>query len=182
MAAETATNGAVVPPKRKMGRPVGYPKSGGRRKGPESKIGKEGREWLAKNSKVLDLLARVAAGKPVRVANKAGHKPKWHYPTFTDQKWACEQLLPRLVPTLSSSEVSGPDGAPITTQALLPMEAMQRFGALIAAHQAQQPAAPPGEPAPPVIDVEPEPIDGPEKREEGAGGRESGAPAGCADD
>ena len=89
-----------------MGRPVGYPKSGGRRKGPESKVGKEGREWLAKNSKVLDLLARVAAGRPVRVANKARHKPKWHYPTFADQKWACEQLLPRLIPTLSSAEAA----------------------------------------------------------------------------
>ena len=65
--------GASEPPKAKMGRPKGYPKSGGRRKGPESKVGKEGREWLAKNSKVLDLLARVAAGRPVRVASQSGH-------------------------------------------------------------------------------------------------------------
>ena len=72
MAAETATNGAVAPAKAKMGRPVGYPKSGGRRKGPGNSVGKQGREWLAKNSKVLDLLARVAADQEVSHATLLG--------------------------------------------------------------------------------------------------------------
>ena len=60
-------------------------------------------------------------------------------------------------------------------------DAARRLGALFAAHQQAQPAAP-AEPGPSVIDVTPETIDGPEKREEGVGGRESAAPAGCADD
>jgi hypothetical protein len=174
MTAETTTNGAAAPAKRKMGRPKGYPKSGGVRKGPESKVGKEGREWLAKNSKVLDTLARVAAGRPVRVANKAGHKPKWHYPTFADQKWACSLLLPRLVPALTSAEVSGPDGAPIAVVELLPLERWQRLAHLFASHQAQQPAPGSEAPASSVIDVEAEPIDGPEKRGKAGGGGERG--------
>ncbi len=60
------------------------------------------------------------------------------------------------------------------------MEQMQRLAHLFAAHQAQQPAAPPGEPAPPVIDVEAETIAGPEDRE--GGGGDTAADAGCADD
>ncbi len=153
MAAETATNGAVEPAKAKMGRPVGYPKSGGRRKGPGGAAGKEGREWLAKNSKALDVLARVASGKAVKVAGPTG-KPLWHYPDWKDQKWAIEQILPRLVPVVTATEVSGPDGAPIATEALLPMEVAQRLALLFAAHQAHQPAPD----SPPVIDVEPEPV------------------------
>ena len=172
--------GASEPPKPKLGRPKGYPKTGGRQKGADTAIGKEGRQWLAKNSKALDVLARVASGKPVRIAGPTGKK-LWHYPSWSDQKWACELLLPRLVPTLTAAEISGPDGAPIQTEALLPLEQMQRLGHLFAAHQAQQPAAPPGEPAPPVIDVEAETIAAPEDRE-GGGGATQPAAAACADD
>ena len=172
MTAETATNGAVEPAEAKTtrsvgGRPVGYPKSGGRRKGPGNSVGKQGREWLAANSKTLDVLARVASGKGVKLAGPTG-KRQWHYPSWADQKWACELLLPRLVPALSAAEFSGPDGGPITTEALLPMEAMQRLGALFAAVQTQTPAPPAG---PPVIDVEAEPLAAPEDRSEAKGGR-----------
>jgi len=153
---------------------VGYPKSGGRRKGPESAIGKEGRAWLAKNSKTLDVLARVASGKGVQLAGPTG-KRKWHYPSWADQKWACELLLPRLVPALSSAEISGPDGGPITAEALLPMEAMQRLGSLFAAAQTREPPAPDG---PPVIDVEAEQVAGPEDREGAPGGAEGRAAGG----
>jgi len=161
-----------------MGRPVGYPKSGGRRKGPGNSVGKKGREWLAANSKALDVLARVASGKGVQLAGPTG-KRRWHYPSWADQKWAIEQILPRLVPSLSSAEVSGPDGAPITTESLLPMEAMQRLGSLFAAAQAQAPVAPDG---PPVIDVEAEQVAGPEDRSEATGGPRAAPPAACADD
>ncbi len=73
-------------------------------------------------------------------------------------------------------EVSGPDGTPIATD-LLPMEAMQRLGGLLAAHQAQQPPA-----GPPVIDVEAETIAAPEAPESEGGGAERAATAGRADD
>jgi hypothetical protein len=55
-------------------------------------------------------------------------------------------------------EVSGPDGGPIQRESLLPMEQMQRLGALFAAHQAQQPAPGSEAPASSVIDVTPETI------------------------
>ena len=170
--------GASEPPKPKLGRPKGYPKTGGRQKGADTAIGKEGRQWLAKNSKALDVLARVASGKPVRIAGPTGKK-LWHYPSWSDQKWACELLLPRLVPALTSAEVSGPDGGPITTEALLPMEQMQRLGALFAAHRAQP--APDGAA---VIDVEPETVAAPESPQSAieGGGPSTAAAAVCADD
>ena len=161
-----------------MGRPVGYPKSGGRRKGPGNSVGKKGREWLAANSKALDVLARVASGKSVRISGPTG-KQLWHYPDWADQKWAIEQILPRLVPSLTAAELSGPDGAPLTTEALLPMEAMQRLGALFAAVQTQTPVAPDG---PPVIDVETEPLAAPEDRQSRPGGAEPPAADGVVHD
>ena len=105
MSAVVASNGSTEPPKARTGRPKGYPKTGGRRKGADNAIGKEGREWLAKNSKALDVLARVASGKAVKIAGPTG-KPLWHYPDWDDQKWAIEQILPRLVPALSAAETA----------------------------------------------------------------------------
>jgi hypothetical protein len=137
MSAVVASNGSTETPKAATGRPKGYPKTGGRRKGADSAIGKEGREWLAKNSKALDVLARVASGKAVRIAGPTGKK-LWHYPDWEDRKWAVEQILPRLVPALSAAEFSGPDGGPLTTESLLPMEMMQRLGALFSAFQQRQ--------------------------------------------
>jgi len=114
--APAGAGGANGVPAKRIGRPPGYPKSGGRRKGADSKVGKEGREWLAENSRCLDVLARVCAGKAVKMAGPTGKK-LWHYPTWEDQKWAAELLLPRLVPALSSAELTGADGGPLSMQA-----------------------------------------------------------------
>ena len=163
-------NGAAPPAKRRGGRPKGS-------RNPDKLAI---RRWMSPKAKKLTL-------KQIRIAHEifdaalAGD-------TVTDARLEFAGSVAKQAREYSFGkptehrEISGPDGGPITTEALLPMEQMQRLGALFAAHQAQQPAAPPGEPAPPVIDVEAEPIDGPEKREEGGGGASQAAPAACADD
>ncbi len=84
----------------------------GRRKGSPNALGKVARQWLAANSNYLDVIARTCAGKAVRMAGPTG-KQVWRYPDWADRRWAIELVARKLIPDVSASEISGPDGAPL---------------------------------------------------------------------
>lgn len=104
-----------TPTKRKRGRKPGSPKvpGSGRKKPGPNPFGREGREYLAKNSGYLDLLVRILNGKAVRLAGPTG-KQAWHYPDWDDRKWALAQVLPRMIPTLASQEITGDADNPLS--------------------------------------------------------------------
>lgn len=91
---------------KKPGRKPGCKKTGGRKKpGPEPS-GREARKFLEQNSGYLDLLCRMLRGKPIKRQGPTG-KVVWYHPDFDDQKWALAQVLPRMIPTLASQELTG---------------------------------------------------------------------------
>ena len=68
-------------PKR-VGRPPGRPKTGGRKKGTPNKISELGREYIIKKSSALPFLCDVAAGRKVTVASTDDPRKKVSiYPT-----------------------------------------------------------------------------------------------------
>ena len=103
--------------KRRPGPPKGTPKIPGsgngavQRKG-LPKIGKEAREWLAARSNVLDLYARVVAGKRIRVMGPTG-KQMWYTPTWAERKAMASEVLARTVPALGQTQLTGEDGGPV---------------------------------------------------------------------
>ena len=106
--------GEPVPVKSKPGRPKGSPKvpGSGRRKGKPNALGRAAREYLAAESGYLDMIAKVCAGKAVRMAGPTGKKT-WHYPDWADRKWAVELVSSKCIPTMSAAEVTGADGKPL---------------------------------------------------------------------
>ena len=102
-----------TPTKRKPGRKKGCVKTGGRKKpGPEPS-GREARKYLEQNSGYLDLLCRMLRGKPIKRQGPTG-KLVWYHPDFDDQKWALAQVLPRMIPTLASQEITGDKDNPLS--------------------------------------------------------------------
>lgn len=97
---------------KKRGRKPGCVKTGGRKKpGPEPS-GREARKYLEQNSGYLDLLCRMLRGKPIKRQGPTG-KVIWYHPDFDDQKWALAQVLPRMIPTLASQELTGDADNPL---------------------------------------------------------------------
>lgn len=109
-------NGADGEPvlNRKPGRPKGSPKvpGSGRRKGKPNALGRAAREYLAAESGYLDMIARVCAGKAVRMSGPTGKK-SWYHPDWADRKWAVELVSSKCIPTMSAAEVTGADGEPL---------------------------------------------------------------------
>ena len=106
--------GEVGPKRRRGGRAKGSPKvpGSGRRKGAPNALGKDARQWLAANSNYLEVIARTCAGKAIRMAGPTG-KQVWRYPDWADRRWAIELVARKLIPDVTASEISGPDGAPL---------------------------------------------------------------------
>jgi hypothetical protein len=109
--AEALGAGAVAeeeetPPKKRRGRPKGYPKSGGRIKGSVPSTHKI-RETLQRNAlAVIEQQVRIATGERILCAGPTG-KPVWRYPTLAEQSKAGEVLLAKLLPDLKSEQSVG---------------------------------------------------------------------------
>ena len=148
------TNGSATPaaPFRPTGRP----------KGSVNKDKLAIRRWMSPKAKKLTL-KQVNVAHQIFDAALAGEEITDARLQFAGSvaKQAREYAYGK--PT-ESREISGPDGGPITTEALLPMEQMQRLGALFAAHQVPQP------PDGALIDVTPETVA--DDAESDGGGRE----------
>ena len=116
------------PPKRKLGRPKGYPKSGGRTKatpklkdilsdapGPDLSP-KELRRWLADKSGYFTFLAAMCSGRPIQQRGPTGKALKeWYYPTLADMKWAASEIGRKCLPDLSATQLTGEGGGAIAT-------------------------------------------------------------------
>lgn len=120
----SADNPAIsepTPPPKKVGRPKGYPKTGGRVKGVKNWTHPEIRDALLSKSEAIETIADIVAGRPMlcgteRTSAETGAGvPVWRYPTLSHRIKALEILLAKVVPDLRATELSGPDG-----KALLP--------------------------------------------------------------
>ncbi len=160
-----ATNGSATPAATR-------PRPAGRPRGSVNKDKLAIRRWMSPKAKKLTL-KQVNVAHQIFDAALAGEEITDARLQFAGSvaKQAREYAYGK--PT-ESREISGPDGGPITTEALLPMEQMQRLGALFAAHQVPQP------PDGALIDVTPETVADDAESDGGAANRAS--TAGRADD
>lgn len=101
---------------RKRGRPMGLPKTGGRKKGTKNWTNSEIRDALLGKSGAIDVLADIVAGRQI-YAGQSGSvgKAGWRYPTLQQRLQALQILLAKVLPDLKATEISGPEG-----EALIP--------------------------------------------------------------
>ena len=118
--------------KRRVGRPQGYAKTGGRKKGIPNKISRDVKEIILKRGKPLELLCDVARGVKIRVGPQAGPgKPEYQYPTMQERLGAAKVLLGKIVPDLRNQELTGPGGSPIVETPANPLEVARRVAFLL---------------------------------------------------
>ena len=99
---------------KKVGRPKGTPKTGGRKKGTKNWTNPQIRDALLEKSDAINVLADVVAGKQM-YAGSAGSvgKPGWRYSTLQQRLQALQILLNKVVPDLKAQEITGADGKPL---------------------------------------------------------------------
>ncbi len=103
---DTATE--IVAPRPKIGRPPGYPKTGGRKKGVQNKKTVITREAIAKLADPVRFLCDLAAGK--RFLAASGDDPKtrtWLFPTAEQRLSAATALARKIVPDAKVVEIQG---------------------------------------------------------------------------
>ena len=112
--AETATE----KPKRKPGRPKGYPRSGGRQPGTPNKVSQLGRDFIIKRGAPIEILCKIAKGEKVMAAEDSASAAKRGavFPTIDQRLAAARILAAKIVPDLKSVGVSNEDGSPFVFQ------------------------------------------------------------------
>lgn len=97
------------------GRPKGTVKTGGRKPGAVNRLPEELRRFINQRGRPLELLAAIADGRKVSAADPANPGAKIRvYPSLNERVFAARTLLNKLLPDLKSTELSGPDGGPIS--------------------------------------------------------------------
>ena len=56
----------------------------------------------------------------------------WRYPDWADRRWAIELVARKLIPDVSASEISGPDGGAIEVNDLSLTEVARRIAFVLA--------------------------------------------------
>ncbi len=108
------TETATTTPKRPLGRPRGYPRSGGRAKGTPNKKNQVTRDYVIKEGAPLAFLCRVVRGKRFTAAAQLGdNKRVYIYPTLDQSLRAAEILSRKVLPDLKSTELTGKDGGAV---------------------------------------------------------------------
>ncbi len=101
--------------KRKPGRPKGYPKTGGRRKGTPNRTRVQTLERIEREADPIGFLCRLARGLQFEAAADAGDTKKVKmYPTLDQQKDAVKILAGKVLPDLKSTHLTGDLDQPIT--------------------------------------------------------------------
>ena len=104
-------------PKRKPGRPKGYPRSGGRAKGTANKSSQLGRDFIIKKGAPIELLCKVAKGEKIQAADSASaSKRTGIYPTIDQRLTAARILAAKVVPDQKAIEIGGPMGEPLSVK------------------------------------------------------------------
>ena len=109
--AETTT------PKRKPGRPRGYPKSGGRQKGTCNKDRAQTVERIATLADPIGFLCSVCKGDRMEAALEPGAKKRtWWYPTGDQRIQAGMALARKVMPDQKAVELAGPLGEKLSVR------------------------------------------------------------------
>ncbi|WP_428660472.1 hypothetical protein [Reyranella sp.] len=139
----------------RRGRPLGLPKSGGRKKGVPNKTTADAKETILKRGKPMELLCDVARGLKIRVGPQAGPgEPQFVYPTLGERLQAARTLLAKVVPDVKAVEVTGKDGGPIQNSTVDPVAqaaALERLGEALRARRREVPPVYTGPPALAVV-------------------------------
>ncbi len=107
------------PVKRPPGRPRGYPKSGGRRKGVANRTRVQTLERINQEADPIGFLIRVAQGYQFEAAAVPGGNEKVKmYPSHDQRLDAAKVLARKVLPDTKSVEMSGEGGEPFVLQIL----------------------------------------------------------------
>ncbi len=106
----------VEAPKRKGGRPKGYPKSGGRKPGTANRSSQLGRDFIIKRGAPIETLCKIAKGEKIQAADSDVSKRSGIYPTIDQRLTAARILAAKVVPDQKAVEVSGPLGEPLSVR------------------------------------------------------------------
>ena len=100
--------------KRRLGRPPGYPKSGGRKPGSKNVVPSELRRFINQKGRPLELLAAISSGRKITAGDpdEPGKKIRV-YPSLGERVAAARVLMNKLIPDLRATEISGSDGGPV---------------------------------------------------------------------
>ena len=103
-------------PKRKPGRPKGYPRSGGRAKGTANKSSQLGRDFIIRRGAPIETLCKIAKGEKIQAAADTASAAKRNgvYPTIDQRLAAARILAAKIVPDMKSVELAGPLGEPLS--------------------------------------------------------------------
>ena len=101
----------ITTEKRRVGRPKGTPRTGGRKPGTPNRTSMVTRNFIVKNGAPVRVLCQIAAGRKMTAAASPGsEKRESAYPTLDQRLRAAEILARKIVPDMKSVEASGPDG------------------------------------------------------------------------
>ena len=104
-------------PKRKGGRPKGYPRSGGRAKGTPNKSSQLGRDFIIRKGAPIETLCKIAKGEKIQAADsESASKRIGIYPSIDQRLQAARILAAKVVPDQKAVEVSGPQGEPLSVR------------------------------------------------------------------
>ncbi len=105
-------------PKRKPGRPKGYPRSGGRAKGTPNKSSQLGRDFIIRRGAPIEILCKIAKGEKIQAAADTASASKRNgiYPTIDQRLTAARILAAKVVPDQKAVEIGGPMGEPLSVK------------------------------------------------------------------
>ena len=99
------------PPKKKIGRPKGTPRTGGRKKGTPNRSSQVTRDYIVKEGAPVAFLCSVVAGRGFSVAAEPGGSERTkQFPTMDQRLVAARILAAKIVPDLKAVEHVGEDG------------------------------------------------------------------------
>ena len=108
------TTAAAEPPRKKPGRPKGYPRTGGRAKGTPNRKNQVTRDYVIREGAPLQFLCSVVRGKRFTAAAEPGDRKRTHvFPSMDQRLRAAEILSRKVLPDLRATELTGKDGGPV---------------------------------------------------------------------
>ena len=104
-------------PKRRPGRPKGYPRSGGRKKGQPNRDRAATVERIMREADPIGFLCKVARGDRMTAGAEPNAKKKaWWFPSGDQRISAAVTLARKILPDQKAVETSGPQGEPLTVR------------------------------------------------------------------
>ena len=103
--------------KKRVGRPPGHPRTGGRKKGQPNKDRAATVERIMREADPIGFLCKVARGDRMSAgAEPNAKKKKWWFPSGDQRISAAVTLARKVLPDQKAIESTGPQGEPITVR------------------------------------------------------------------